>query len=49
MPLSLDESGIETVAKAITDIFPSLTSCEERERGWEQHSLEIAYLQQDLE
>ena len=49
MPLSLDESDIETVAKAMIDIFPSLKYCEERERGWEQLSLEIAYLQQHLE
>ena len=49
MPLSLDESSIETVAKTMIDIFPSLTSCEERARGWERLSLEISYLQQDLE
>jgi len=49
MPLSLDESDLETVAKAMIDIFPFLTFCEERERSWEQLSLVIGYLQQDLE
>ena len=44
MPLSLDESGFETVANGMIDIFPSLTFCRGHEQGWDELSREIANL-----
>ena len=34
IPLTLDEPGLEIVANGIIDIFPSLTCCVGKRRGW---------------
>jgi len=49
MPLRLDESDFETVAKGMIDIFPSLTSCKGLDEDWDELSGEIADLQEDSE
>ena len=45
MPLSLDEPDLETVAKGMVDIFPSLTDCKGWEGSWKELSRAIADLQ----
>jgi len=47
MPLRLDESDLETVAKGMVDIFPSLKRCKGLERGWDEISGQIKELQED--
>jgi len=47
MPLRLDESDLETVAKGMVDIFPSLTRYKGLERGWDELSGKIKELQED--
>jgi len=47
MPLRLDDSDLEAVAKGMVDIFPSLTSCKGVERGWDELSGKIKELQED--
>ena len=49
IPLSLDESGSETVAKGMINIFPSLEFCEGRKQSWYKLSEEIANLREDSE
>jgi len=49
MPLSLQESDFETVAKGVVDIFPSLTYCGGFEEGWDELSRKIADFQEDSE
>jgi len=48
-PLRLDESDLETVAKGMVNIFPSLTSCEGFERSWDEISGKIEDLQKGWE
>ena len=48
MPLRLDDSDLETVAKGMVNIFPSLTSFEGFERGWDEISGKIEDLQKVL-
>jgi len=38
MPLTLDESGLETVTRGMMDIFPDLVCCE----GWDELNWKIA-------
>ena len=45
MPLSLDDSGSEIVAKGMIDIFPSLIRCRGFERSWAKLSREIRNFQ----
>jgi len=45
IPLSLDGPGIETVAKGMIDIFPSLEWCDGREEVWDVLSERIGGLQ----
>lgn len=47
IPLTLDEACVETVAKGMIDIFPSLTYCEGVEQGWDEVSRRIVDLQED--
>ena len=47
MPLRVDESDLETVAKGMVDIFPSLTSCKGVEQGWDELSGKIKDLRED--
>ena len=49
IPLSLDESGSETVVKGLIDIFPSLTRCKGLERSWDKLSEGIAKFREDSE
>ena len=47
MPLSLDESDFGTVAKGMTDIFPSLTDCDGLVESWNELSRAITVLRED--
>jgi len=49
MPLSIDGSDLEIVAKGMVDIFPSLTYFEGLEEGWDELSEKIADFQGDSE
>jgi len=48
-PLRLDESDLETVAKGMIDIFPSLEDCNGFEEGWIKLSEQIMDLQEGWE
>ena len=47
MPLSLDESGSNIVAKGMVDIFPSLTCCKGHKEGWSRLTRKIVSIQGD--
>ena len=49
IPLTLDELGLETVARGMIGVFPSLTSirCSGFDQSWYELSDKIAYLQQE--
>jgi len=47
IPLSLDGPGIETVAKGMIDIFPSLEWCDGREEVWDELFEKIIDLQEE--
>jgi len=49
MPLRLDESDFETVAKGMVDIFPSLIDCDGLEESWIELSRQITDLQEGSE
>jgi len=49
MPLSLDESDFETVAKGMVDIFPSLKGCIGFKESWIELSMQITDLQEGSE
>jgi len=45
MPLDLDESGFDIVAKGMNDIFPSLVHCNGRREGWGRLTRKFANIQ----
>ena len=49
IPLSVEESGSETVVKGMIDIFPSLTRCRGLKHRWDKLSEEIANFQEASE
>jgi len=48
-PLRLDESDLETVAKGMVEIFPSLTDCDGLEESWDELSRQITDLREGSE